>query len=452
MRKSLWVFLIAFFNTVNLAFTQQISVENALVDLNFLGKALSESHPSVFKDSISDEILKIQNELQEDSLISPAHFRILLGRVLNEVHCVHTYINDFQLPIHNKSLIFPFPVFFDGEKLYQMDTLTHKHKIISEINGVSTADIMRDLLRFRSGDGKSNAFSKEYFNLFNQTILPYYFNFHREYSVVIDGKKENYISGANNCKIYKFPYYQKFSSKTLKFDYAINDSLSILKVPTFSGNLKREFRTFFKELSKVNSEALIIDLRGNSGGERSNGVELLRYLSDSSFSYKIVQSGIKPNKYFEGKANFQYFLSKVKYNIGNFYRSRRSGDGREFIYSYKPFKKNRFKGKIFVLTDGFTASTSTMFTSLLKQSKTEVWIVGRQTGGGYNSNNGGSFPELILPYSKCTVNFPLYRIITDENSQQSAGYLPDLPVNYGPEEITSALDLDLLRVLEFLKL
>ncbi len=70
------------------------------------------------------------------------------------------------------------------------------------------------------------------------------------------------------------------------------------------------------------------------------------------------------------------------------------GVGTIICYRYKP-KKDRFDGQIYVLTDGYTASASTMVTSWLKQHSKALFI-GQQPGGGYNGNNGG-FAEVTLP-------------------------------------------------------
>jgi len=105
-------------------------------------------------------------------------------------------------------------------------------------------------------------------------------------------------------------------------------------------------------------------------------------------------------------------------------RGKKTTLGRSFQYSYKPRKKHHFDGEIFVLTDGFTASSATMLTSWLKQFS-DATFYGTQASGGYNGNNGGSFPLITLPDSQMIIRFPAYRLIFDENSGQNEGVTPD---------------------------
>ena len=68
-----------------------------------------------------------------------------------------------------------------------------------------------------------------------------------------------------------------------------------------------------------------------------------------------------------------------------------------------------------------------MVTSWLKQH-TKATFIGQQSGGGYNGNNGGSFPTLTLPNSKYQITFPAYRLILDKTSDQNEGIVPDLQI------------------------
>ena len=144
------------------------------------------------------------------------------------------------------------------------------------------------------------------------------------------------------------------------------------------------------------------------------------------FGYSILQPKLKIKKYLNGKDKFFLGLSKLKYNVGGIFRNKRTDLGREFVYNYKPIENN-FNGKIIVLliTDGYTASASTMVCSWLKQHA-DAKFFGQQTSGGYNGNNGGAFPVLTLPNLKYQTVFPAYRLILDKNSDQNSGIVPDV--------------------------
>ena len=83
-----------------------------------------------------------------------------------------------------------------------------------------------------------------------------------------------------------------------------------------------------------------------------------------------------------------------------------------------------------------------MALSLIRQNRNIV-VIGRQTGGGDNGNNGGSFPLIKLPKSGIEIVFPPYRIITDENSFNESGIIPDFEIKYEIEDIMEGRDKDL---------
>ncbi|RZK33871.1 MAG: hypothetical protein EOO61_14550 [Hymenobacter sp.] len=87
-----------------------------------------------------------------------------------------------------------------------------------------------------------------------------------------------------------------------------------------------------------------------------------------------------------------------------------------------------------------------MVTSWVKQYTTAIFI-GSQAGGGYNGNNGGSFPLLTLPYSKMQLRFPVYRLILDETSSQRHGLVPDYLVDYTIEDVLANQDKEIEFVL-----
>ena len=110
-----------------------------------------------------------------------------------------------------------------------------------------------------------------------------------------------------------------------------------------------------------------------------------------------------------------------------FSKKHNSKYGNEFTYSYKPKRQNHFDGKLYVITDGFTATASSMLPSCLKQHTNAIFI-GNQASGGYNGNNGGSFPIITLPKSKIEIIFPAYRLILDKKSENRAGIIPGINV------------------------
>ncbi len=404
-------------------YAQKIPKISAFEDLVFFNNAVTYGHPVNYnpnKNKVTlDEVVKKLQSIEKDSL-DHTEFRLLLNEAIFNVGCVHTRIskgitNETTL----EKLYFPSLVILKNGKL--IDTLNTE---ITSINGISSETIVSDIEHFYASDGVTNALSIEAFNKNSYLLISKYFKFPKDYTIK-NGSQTSVLQATK-----EFP-----KTKELKFNenvifnnndnlFYIKDGIPILKISTFYKTDKSFFQKSFQYIQRNNIQSIIIDLRGNLGGNRKSTVLLTKNLADTSFSYSILQPKLSTKKYLNGQGKFYLFLSILKYNVGNVFNGRRTELGREFVYNFKS-KQNNYKGQIFVLTDGYTASAATMVTSWLKQHSKATFI-GQQSGGGYNGNNGGSFPVITLPNSKYQITFPAYRLVLDKNSDQKGGIIPDI--------------------------
>lgn len=411
----------------NYSLAQSIAKEKAIEDLAFLNEAVINGHPVNYnpankKVTVDGVFQKLKNA-DKDSL-TIIEFRSVLNEAIFEIGCVHTRIAKMVMPESKRDkLFFPTLVFIKNDKL--VDSLTNE---IRSINGVSAGQLIHDFRQLYASDGATSALSMAVFNKNSSALISRYFNYPTEYKI----DRENGITSIVAIKeIPKIP--DNVNSRKGDWLYTnaenrfyMQDTIPVLKLANFYRNDISFLNRVFTYIEKYNSNYLILDLRGNLGGNRNSAVHLLKWLLTDSFTYSILQPKLSIKRYLNGKGKFYLFLSKLKYNVGNLFRARSTTLGREFVYHYKP-KKNSFKGQIYVLMDGYTASASTMVTSWLKQHTKAVFI-GQQSAGGYNGNNGGSFPSITLPNTKCQIVFPAYRLLLDGKSAQDYGIVPDLIV------------------------
>ncbi|MBC7861675.1 MAG: S41 family peptidase [Bacteroidia bacterium] len=438
-------------------FGQNISKKDALTDLHFLNEAVINGHPVNYaekgKFNINNLITTVSN-LKEDSF-SVIAYRFYLGNALQQIGCVHTSIvKNPLLEKQRRPVYFPLKVVCLNGKLYVAGQSTGKFKEIEgkEIIAVNTEPaekIVASLLSYSASDGGGTAFAKESVNRILPALLSLYFNYSKEYSVkftdreiVLAESEKNTASVAGISNAVSL-----LENNTNR--YYIKDSIAVIKLTGFSKSDVSFFNKVFQEIDKTKIKNLVIDLRGNTGGNRKAAVSLTKHLVDSAFSYSILQPKLKTGKYLNGKGKFFLFLSKLKYNVGDIFKGRKTKLGREFRYKYSP-AKNPFNGKVFVITDGLTVSASTMVTSWLKQSGKAVFV-GRQSGGGFNGNNGGSFPLLTLPFSKTVIKFPAYRLILDPNSKQTDGIIPDFVIQTTISDLINGVDGDLNFISDLIK-
>lgn len=420
-------------------YAQKIAKNSAYEDLVFLNHAVTFGHPVNYnpekkKVTLDQVIAKLQN-IESDSL-DFAEFRLLLNEAIFNVGCVHTRISKgIERATALETLYFPSRIILQSGKLF--DTLNVE---ITSINGISSEQIVRDVEHFYASDGITNALSAEVFNKNSYSLISGYFNFPREY-IVKTGNQTSVIQATQTFTETRESRPKEnpiFQNKNNLFYF--KEGIPVLKVSSFDKTDGSFFRKSFKYIQENNLQTIIIDLRGNLGGNRKSAVSLTKHLVSNPFTYSILQPGLYTKKYLNGKGKFYLLLSKLKYNVGNIFKGKRTRLGKEFVYRFKPNQEG-YKGKLYILTDGYTASAATMVTSWLKQH-TKATFIGQQSAGGYNGNNGGSFPTITLPNSKYEITFPVYRIVLDKNSDHNAGIIPDIiteSTNHPDNVLTTAL-------------
>ncbi|MDW3196435.1 MAG: S41 family peptidase [Cytophagales bacterium] len=424
--------LIMLLATPTWSFGQQLSKQSLIDDLTFLNESVSNGHPVNYDPQYQfniSEVIDRAKALNTDS-ISALNYTIWIEKGIYHIGCIHTSIQVNPLKVHYQPSFIPITTSIQKNNL-NITSCQGASKIgqtIQKINGRHASEIIAYYEEYKASDGGTDAFSKEYFHLFSSSLISKFLGYPAHYE--IETANETYV-----LKGQKKGYYRKSEDQATtdllsngSNELYLNDDFVILKVEDFNNSDKGFFKNAFKKIDEIDAENLIIDLRQNTGGSRKAAIVLTKFLADSAFAYSILQPKLSTGKYLNGKGKFFLFLSKLKYNVGNFYKMRFTDLGTSFRYAYKPKAKYHFNGNVYVLTDGFTASASTMVTSWLKQYS-HAQFLGRQASGGYNGNNGGSFPVITLPQSKIQIRFPAYRLVLDDQSEMSAGLQPDVSLD-----------------------
>lgn len=108
--------------------------------------------------------------------------------------------------------------------------------------------------------------------------------------------------------------------------------------------------------------------------------------------------------------------------------------------------KGAWNGPVYVLTNGFTASSAEAFTTLLRD-RGGAKVVGAHTlGAGCGFMN--SRPPIVLPHARLAFNAPNCVRLRDDGTDDVAGVTPDLPVAQRPGESGRSVAA---RVLEVVK-
>ena len=420
---------------VNQLCAQKIAKTDIEYDLKFLNEAVIYGHPANWHPKFFrciDSTIAGVSKLKVDSLTS-WEYRHILGLALNEIGCVHTSIVEF--PYNENALIkkrFPFSLKVVGEKLmvnHDSSNVILGEEIIS-VNEVPAFILIEELTRLVASDGGTDAFGRAYFNRFSASLIAFRFAYPEVYRVETS-------SGSFDVKAVDFtptPHPIKYPGVTAivseRNELCYVDSIAILGIRSFGNDTKSFICEVFESLEEKRPEHLVIDLRGNTGGSRKVVSYFASGLIDEELHYNLLQpKNQRIRSYLNAKGKRQLFLARLKYNVGDFAKRRRNSAGKQFWYTIRP-KKRVYQGKIHVITDGFTASSSTILTTWL-QDNNRASFYGSQAGGGYNGNNGGSFPLMTLPKTKVMLKFPVYRLRVNLGDQYE-GLIPENTQEEGP--------------------
>lgn len=211
---------------------------------------------------------------------------------------------------------------------------------------------------------------------------------------------------------------------------------------------------YFDVIKANNTSYLIIDIRGNVGGDGSVNSELLSYITNKSlapnpFYRQIVKTTAIDEKF------WPYFLpwgdtyktviasDKIKKIDDHYFQI--IGDKQDTIAP----KKNNFEGKVYIIIDASNSSATFNFIDAVKQYKLGV-IVGQKSGGNMQGINSNNFVFLSLPNTKLRVDIPL--VFNDPGyKRQDGGVSPDYEVLTKQVDIVKGNDPQLTFIKNLIK-
>ena len=203
---------------------------------------------------------------------------------------------------------------------------------------------------------------------------------------------------------------------------------AILTIRDFDSNIlqevhKQDFKktlmVMFYQIRQSQAKNLIIDLRGNQGGNLENGIFLLSNILNQNFSvvdqFYVVK---KPEAKTETERN------RIK-------RSKGTG-------SYSPTSQP-FKGDTYLLVNGGSFSNSGIVSSAFRNYKRGK-IIGEETGGNKNVICG--WGEIItLPNTRISVHIPTKQfVISGKDKNDGHGVIPDFIVRPTISELIKGRD------------
>jgi C-terminal processing protease CtpA/Prc len=202
----------------------------------------------------------------------------------------------------------------------------------------------------------------------------------------------------------------------------------------------------FQTLHDKGTQALIIDLRGNGGGEDGYGVMLVSELTDKPFRYfdHINIKTFRPSfdahldGHFDAKAIERFSKETVANPAGGYLLTPAMVGG---LNLQQP-AENPFLGKVIILAEGGSFSCSADVCAILHHLH-RATFVGQEAAGGYWGNTSGRMPTMTLPNSQQQFRFPFFgywNAVDGDDASKRRGTIPDVQVDLKTADLLKGLD------------
>jgi hypothetical protein len=466
-------------------------------DVDILERAYRELHPGLLRYLDSEGLNRSFRRLREefDRPRTAAEAYLAYARFAATIRCGHTYANFYNQSLPIKTALFEqgprLPFYFrwiDGRMIVVRDftspAVLPVGTEVSVIDGIDTRAILQHLLPLTRADGGNDAKRIDQLNVLGDDryeSFDVYFSL--SFRLATGGLRLSVRrpgeSGRRRLTVRPITYEQRLeplaareggsrdgSEPVFEWRY-LSDGSAYLRMPTWAMFERRwDWQSWLKEhldeLSARHAAALIVDLRGNEGGEdvgdrilerivtedlpvagmkrlvryRAVPQDLLPFLQtwDPSFRDWRQEASELEEPWPTAPAIHYYALAGAEANA----------DARVVIHPVQP----HFSGRLVVLVDAADSSATFQFAQLVQERHLGT-LVGRPTGGSRRGINGGAFFFLQLPHSGIELDLPLIATFP-RTPQPDAGLDPDVPVALTAETIASRTDPDLAAALRLL--
>jgi hypothetical protein len=407
---------------------QRYSAEALRADLHFVHNNLLKMHPGLYR-YISRPSLDRFFDSVDHVIAGPMtaqEFYRLLALLDSRIRNGHTMFlpGDSAMAYFNRSgRLLPLGVFFENGKLtiaenYSADSTLHAGSEILSINGQSVSSIMEQLLARQVSDGYNRTYPIWILNHYFSAYYSFVFGQPTEFSLDLKSSTgEQYSMRLRPLTNDSIRYYRQIRYATqyppdkkgqgiiLKEEKGKN--VAVLTIKSFDPDLlesiyrqdyKQAFDSVFMQISRHQIRTLILDLRDNQGGDFSPARVLLSFLVLHSSRFLL--------------------------------------DGKEA--SIIQCRTNHFKGRLFVLMNGGSFSSTAIVCACLKRDQRALFI-GEESGGNPHVISGDPV-ELVLPRTKikAEISTTIYRITAGLNVGH--GLMPDYQIHPTIAEILAGKD------------
>ncbi|WP_167852237.1 S41 family peptidase [Hymenobacter elongatus] len=447
------------------------SVEQLQSDFAYLRRALQEAHPGLYwytpHDSLDRAFARTAAALSHP-MAELAYWK-LLQTLVAQVHCGHTRVQHsaayrawFRRQPH---AYFPFTVAIRQNRLFVVDNQSATPDLqpgteILAIDGHPTAEILPRLRALISADGygtsfqdhelEAGFFDEYYWSCYEaRPAYPLLVRDSSGHQRRLTPQPKPVLAAAPGTPATPAaaPSPEQAQARRLARLRSVRyldtpPATALLRISSFSYDEADEYKTFhaalFAELAQRRTKRLVVDLRGNPGGNNAIAVDLLKYLLKSDFV--LTTSALAPVRipsFMQPDPGSPAFFDTTQV--------KRLPDGRfgfaaATVGVQHPYRGHYFRGQVILLVDGGTFSAASNLAASLRAQR-RITIIGQESGGAEAGLNGGTLSRLELPQTHLVVQLPHFRLLTAcANPQPGRGVRPDRVVVPTPQQVAAHTD------------
>ncbi len=405
---------------------------------------ISEDDFNIALNLAKEEVLKLDNEKD---------FIYIVSALLGKIRDSHTGISIgvlFKKTLEQnwKANAFLPKVINIEDELYVIQDgsglLSSGYKITT-LNGVASQDVFKSALALSPWEG--NSWLSNFRAAERLTILTTLYNSEDSSELFINGEKYSLMERGNNK-----------SKQFTGLHWEIEDNIARLSIWTFGSDSDRKYskalKKGFKELNKSSrkgeSQCLVIDLRGNTGGYLDRMLEIFEYLPceedvilNSYIFRKSPETGEEVSQFYKGI--YKKIVEKWSDAYQGFRQMRKVaelevGKVDTLFFDKREIKKvEKWKGQTILLIDGLSASASVSFASFFKDL--ELGPILGEPCMGPKSGTFGDPVTRVLPGSRISIDISTSRMVLyDDYSIGNRSIQPSRWVQRNVDDLVNKID------------
>jgi hypothetical protein len=438
-------------------------------DFQILRTTLEEAHPGLYlyadkaaRDAQFDAVFE-----KLDRKMTGIEFFHLIAPLVADIHDAHTVVwPSPQSAIYSgeQDAFFPLRLRFIEGNAYVQESLVPDAAIargteVLSIDGLAMPGILERLLPYVPHDGHietgKHFLLGKFFPLYYGWVFGPSTTFKLRTRDPMTGQEANVeLPAINVVDIAAITSQASSTDHNLDLEILEKEAIAIMTIRWFGDRgIEPFFETSFSKLQELDIQDLVIDLRGNGGGDGHHGAMLYSYLTSEPFRYYDHLGAVLdgPLTYLEHTDQSQLMMDDILARI------ERTDAGERYYphwYGLDAPQKGRydsFAGNVYFLIDGGSGSSTTEFSAIAHSNRRGVFV-GEETGGTYYGNNSGTMPNLTLPNTGIVVVVPLFQfVMAASNVPNDRGIVPDYSVTHTVADFVAGVDTELAFTLDLIQ-